>query len=455
MYRSSTNSFQLIKNRLRYAWNPFFVRFGNLNKVQQLAIPVVLDGKNLVLATPTASGKTEAVVAPTAERFIAENWCGLAVLYIVPTRALANDTLCRIEEPLSEMGIKTQLKHGDHPTLSRKLPNWLITTPESLDSLLCRRPEIFADLRTIILDEIHLVDNSYRGDQLRLLLRRLNNIINSPLSTHILSATLASPDQIASRYISKFELITVDSERGLEWQFVKSPEQVCALAKSNAWKKLLVFCNYRETVEKIGSELEEFWKPYPVVVHHGNLARNIREEAEYVMKESPSAICVATSTLEIGIDIGNIDLVVLAEVPFSLSSLIQRIGRGNRRRDIMHAAVISDSEDEIAVMEDMFSCIKTGELPISEYIPDLSVAVQQTFSFLFQHPEGVKEAELIELLSVICSEENYHLILGHLQHKEWIEMRAGRWFASTQLMDAGGKRTDPLQYFRFKNISSF
>lgn len=428
-----------IKERLRYSWGPFFVRFGNLTKVQQMAIPVILDGKNLVLASPTASGKTEAVVAPTAERFIKENWKGLAILYIVPTRALANDTLSRIEAPLSEMGIKTELKHGDHPTLRGKLPNCLITTPESLDSLLCRRPEIFSNLATIILDEIHLLDNTYRGDQLRILLKRLKKVVNGHFATHILSATLANPDQIALRYIQEFEVVIVQGQRELEWRFVKSPEEICALAKSQGWKKLLVFCNYRKTVEKMGAEFEQLWKPYPVVVHHGALGRDIREEAETVMKEAHAAICVATSTLEIGIDIGNIDLVVLAQIPFGLSSLIQRIGRGNRRKNIIQVAVISDSPEEIEVMEKMFSSIKTGELPISEYKPDLSVVVQQTISYLFQHREGVKEEELVELHSIMCSQENLILILDQLQKKEWIEWRGGRWFATTKLMDEGEK----------------
>ena len=202
---------------------------------------------------------------------------------------------------------------------------------------------------------------------------------------------------------------------------------------------MLVFCNFRETVEKLGEVFEPLWKPYPVVVHHGSLSRSFREEAESVMKEAHAAICIATSTLEIGIDIGNIDLVVLAEIPYGLSSLIQRIGRGNRRSGTIQVAVISDSSKEIAMMQEMFSCIKTGELPTSEYKPDLSVVVQQTFSYLFQHRGGVTEDELFELISILSSKENFVLILEKLQKKDWIEWRGEKWFATTKLMDEGEK----------------
>ena len=132
-----------IRRLLKSAWTPFFTRFGKLTPIQICAIPKVLNGRNIVIASPTASGKTEAVMAPLAEQFLSKQWNGLAILYVVPTRALANDTIMRIEGPLRDMGITAVLKHGDKPKLSTKLPNCLITTPESLDSLICRRPKLF------------------------------------------------------------------------------------------------------------------------------------------------------------------------------------------------------------------------------------------------------------------------------------------------------------------------
>lgn len=429
---------ETIRRRLKYTWRPFFSRFGRLTPIQIQTIPKILDGINVVVASPTASGKTEAVVAPVAERFASEKQEGLAVLYIVPTRALANDTLARIEGPLEDMYVKTALKHGDKPQLPRELPNFLITTPESLDSLICRHPEIFATLRTIILDEIHLLDNTYRGDQLRLLLKRLEQLIaHESFSTHLLSATLSEPAQIAQRYVSNFEVVNVPGQREIEYHFLASHQDVQRLARSRSWKKLLCFCNLRESVESVATELSQLWRPYPVVAHHGSLDRDVREEAEVVMKEANVAVCVSTSTLEIGIDIGNIDLVVLAEIPWSISAMLQRVGRGNRRHGKTHVAVVTTSEDEKQIMEAMFRAAASGALPVAPYVPDLSVAVQQIFSYLYQHPQGKLETELVEILSPISSTEEVGLILRHLQQKGWVEYRTGHWFASTKLMDKG------------------
>jgi ATP-dependent Lhr-like helicase len=436
-----TEQIRTIRHLLKYTWTPFFARFGKLTPIQIETIPKVLEGANVIVASPTATGKTEAVVAPVAERFLSEQWRGLAILYIVPTRALANDTLARIEGPLRDTGITTALKHGDKPYLSTKnLPNFLITTPESLDSLICRHPKVFSTLQTVILDEIHLLDNTYRGDQLRLLLWRLKKLAtNKNFSIHLLSATLSEPSQVAQRYVNKFEVIKVGEERRIDYHLLGSFEEAYRLAKKQGWKKLLCFCNMRESVEMVSAELARLWHPYPVVAHHGSLSRRVREEAETVMKESDVAVCVATSTLEVGIDIGDIDLVVLAEVPWSISSLLQRIGRGNRRKGLIHTVAIVSTNEEKGLMEAMFKVATSGSLPIEPYEPDKSVAVQQIFSYLYQNTQGTDETTLLELLSPLCSDIEVKLILGHLRAKGWVEYQPHKWFASTKLMDYGEK----------------
>ncbi len=431
-----------VRQLLKYSWPSFFSRFGNLTPIQIAAIPKILEGMNTVVASPTASGKTEAVVAPVAEKHIREQWEGLAVVYIIPTRSLANDTLQRIEGPLSEMDIKISLKHGDKPHLPAKLPNWLITTPESLDSLLCRHSEVFNSLRTIILDEIHFLDNTYRGDQLRCLLTRLRKLVavsHSQFSVHLLSATLADPSQIATRYVRDFEVVSVPGQRAIKSYILPSLEEICNFAKSQNMKKILCFCNLRKSVESVAKEMSRLWNHYTVVTHYGSLSRQKREEAEAVMKEDTNAICVATSTLEIGIDIGNVDLIILAEVPWSINSLLQRIGRGNRRDDTVHVAALAKSEEERKQLESMFEAAVTGTLPIEPYAADLSVAIQQIFSCLYQHPEGVTEPELGELLEIFCHEKDLKIILGHLRQAEWMEYAAGRWYRSEKLSNMADK----------------
>jgi len=401
-----------------------------------------MEGSNVVVSAPTASGKTEAVVAPVVERLMQERWSGLSVLYIIPTRALGNDMFERLEYRLIRMGITLRLKHGDRPGLPEKknLPNILITTPESLDSIICRRTEALVNVRTVILDELHLVDGTYRGDQLRILLRRLKAVASNPdFSIHALSATLSDPADVSSRYGTGFQVVTAKGHRTMDLTTVTSFSELSVLARKRRFKKLLCFCNKRKSVEATADELGEFFAPYPVVPHYGKLGPSLRNEAEKVMKESQVAVCVATSTLEIGIDIGDIDLVFLAEIPWSLSAFVQRIGRGKRRGDIINVAVLVQNEEEAAMIKDMVDAVEKGELESQDYQPDLSVAVQQIFSYLYQHKEGASDQDILDLLSPLSSEDECLMILDHLEQEGRLEFRNDKWLATAKLMARGDK----------------
>jgi len=424
-----------IRRDLRHTWRPFFGRFGNLTPVQVATIRPVLSGANVIVMAPTASGKTEAVVAPVAEQHMQERWQGLAVVYVVPTRALANDTLKRIGGPLEDMGLRAVLKHSDRSHLPENL-DWLITTPESLDSLICRRPHIFARLRAILLDEIHLLDGTYRGDQLRVLLTRLRDLSGNHFATHIISATLQDADKVAERYMSSYELIASTGGRSVDLHLATTHEEIYQIARKYGWKKVLYFCNKREMVETVADQLTPIWKPYPVVAHHGALNKRAREEAEQILNESPRAVGVATGTLEVGIDIGDIDLVVLAEPPWSLSALMQRIGRGCRRSGRIQAAAIINSPDDQAHIEAMFEAIKEGQLGVAPYEADFSVGVQQALSIVFQHRgTGASDDDLKRMLTVLMTPSLTEQILLHLQHREWIERQGDRWFTTMMLID--------------------
>ncbi|MBC7343716.1 MAG: hypothetical protein H5U02_14940, partial [Clostridia bacterium] len=211
------------------------------------------------------------------------------------------------------------------------------------------------------------------------------------------------------------------------------------LVRSNGYKKVLYFCNLRESVEAVASQIVPLWRPYPVLVHHGSLSRQLREETESAMKEARVAACVATSTLEIGIDIGDIDLIVLAEAPWSIASLIQRVGRGNRRESTIRVAAIAHSPEERILLEAMLDTASSGLLPPEPYQPDYSVAVQQIFSLLYQHRDGVAEEVLLELVGILLGSNQAASLLQHLQSCGWIH-RVGRvWVASTALIDMGDR----------------
>lgn len=426
---------RLLRQRLPHVWRPFFGSYGRLTPTQLEAIPHVLDGAQVVLMAPTASGKTEAIAGPVAQRHRNEGWGGLAVIYVVPTRALANDTLIRVGGPIGDMGFRIDLKHGDRPYLPDSL-DWLITTPESLDSVLARRPEVLRSLRTVIFDEIHLLDNTYRGDQLRVLVTRLQALTSTPLTTHLISATLADPAAVAARYITGATIVAVDGQRSASLQFAAGHHEVKRLARAKGWRKLLYFCNKREQVEVVARDLTEVWQPYPVVPHHGSLSRHMREEAEQVLRESRVAVGVATSTLEVGIDIGDIDAIVLAETPWSFSALLQRIGRGNRRSGTIEVVGVCADPAAQGVLSAMFEIATGGYLDPSPYIPDRSVAVQQIFSILFQHRgDGGEEQEIASRLQCLLTPAEVKDVLHHLGGRGCLEQRGSRWFLSTTLLD--------------------
>jgi ATP-dependent Lhr-like helicase len=428
-----------LRRQLRGAYIPFFGRFGGLTEVQLATIPEVLAGHDVLVASPTASGKTEAVVAPLAELASRDHWEGPACVYVVPTRALVNDLHVRLKGPLAECGIRLAAKHGDHPRLPTIPPDWILTTPESLDSLLTRNEALFRGLRAVVLDEVHLVDGTYRGDQLRILIGRASKLASHPLRTYLMTATAARPDQLAARYAPSSRIVQVAGQRAIDSTFVDGIEDLYPTARERGWNKILCFCNRRARVEEVAARLSETWSPYPVVAHHGSLSRKMREEAEQVLRENQRAVCVATSTLELGIDIGDVDAVALLEIPWSVDSLLQRIGRGNRRNDVCNVVIIAEDSEQSSIAHGMLSAAEEGRFDTPEYEPDLSVIVQQLFSYLFAHPSGASPDDLVDLASPLCERVTVELILDHLRREGQLEYRSGAWMASTQVMDMGEK----------------
>ncbi|MBM3313116.1 DEAD/DEAH box helicase, partial [candidate division WOR-3 bacterium] len=253
-----------IRAALRRTWTPFFARFGRLTEVQVRAIPLILAGRNLVLISPAASGKTEAVLAPAVERLLSGSPSPegrtpksgvrrLAILYVSPTRALVNDLYRRLAEPLAYLELGLARKTGDHPTIEEsKLPFVLITTPESFDSLLGRHPRVFLALSAVVLDELHLLDNTPRGDQLRILLERLRLLV-SDLRYYALSATIDDPD-IGARYFPNPVVVQVAGRREIDELLMPMdkgwPGRLVAELRRRECRKVLCFFNARSSAEE-------------------------------------------------------------------------------------------------------------------------------------------------------------------------------------------------------------
>lgn len=432
-------------------------------------MPRILAGENVVVISPAASGKTESVVAPTVERILrARGAAGaehrpapaeLAVLYVSPTRALVNDLFRRLQGPFEQMSLGLGRKTGDHPVIDeRKLPFLLITTPESFDSLLCRHPRVFGRLGAVVLDELHLLDNTPRGDQLRVLLERLR-LINSDARCCALSATIDDP-RIGERYFPDSVVVQVSGRREIESDLGPMEGDwagavIGELARREC-RKVLCFFNARSAAE---AAVREFDRP-PFAgrswVHHASLTRDVRESVEERMNRGRTGLLCCTSTLELGVDIGDVDAVVLARPPFNVSSLLQRLGRGNRRRQShLYAFGLYTSRWERFLFEAMFDCAREGRLFEKRYTPSLSVIPQQLLSYAFQRRRiGMTLDSAARVLSPLAGREPVERTLRHLVLSDRLQQReAGVCFTglAVERQVESGKVHSNLQEKAFGN----
>jgi ATP-dependent Lhr-like helicase len=433
---------QAVRRRLRRAWAPFFGRFGRLLPIQIEAIPAILDGRDAVLSAPTASGKTEAALAPLAERMAADSReRDMGVIYIVPTRALANDMAARIQGPLRELGLELKLRTGDQRQLQEgNRADVVLTTPESLDSIASRQRRSWDGLVAFVLDELHLIDGSVRGDQLRVLIRRIETERGCPVQTIGLSATLADPAGTASRYMRDPAVLTATGGRPFRLDLVRTLGEAVEILRRDKLHKALVFANTRSDVEDTAGHLEQgLWPKDRVFVHHGSLARSQRLDVERALREQRWGIAVATTTLELGVDIGDIDAVVLFGLPRSRDAMLQRIGRSNRREGLIRAIGVAHTEEDMAKFTAMAEAARDGALDPIAYAPDLSVVVQQTLSLLYQHRAGLTLDTLSALMAPIARPDVTGEIVHHMRDKGRLALRGNRFQLTEETLAMGDK----------------
>lgn len=463
-----------IADRLRLTWSPFFGRFGRLRPVQRVGIPKILDQKDVLMVAPTASGKTEAACAPLVEMNSgSERW---TILYISPTRALVNDLFQRLDSPIEQLGLTIKRRTGDHRDPLVEPPNLLLTTPESFDSLLCRGRSralrhVLGYVNAVVLDEVHLIFGTARGEQTRWLLHRLRRlreqmvtdavIRTADLQVVALSATVPDVDALVDTYLGPDRaVVSVEGTRPIE---LVAPDAGSPAAESSvlnyvrsadASEKVLVFSNARKRVDELARVLATTLEPdrYEVRAHHGSLAQAERESVESAMKARDRIVVCATMTLEIGIDIGDVDVVVLDGPAPSVSSLLQRVGRGNRRSGYTRLMMCSGSVVESLVHAAMLDAARVGDLGDAERGPQYAVARQQLASYIFQAPGRSRPRAQLEgfagalLPTVDAARVLDHLVsLGEFEEdasgvrlgREWLDL-SDRGAIHSTIEDAGG-----------------
>ena len=320
--------------------------FSGLRPVQEAAAHAILDGKNCVVLAPTAGGKTEAAFFPLLSQMDTDDWKPVSVIYVAPIRALLNNQEARLDRYASSIGRRAFKWHGDVASSAKRgfvgdAADILLTTPESLEVMLMSRrvpaERLFRGLRAVVIDEIHAFVGDDRGGHLAAVLERLSRFCGKDVQRIGLSATVGNPAAILEWLTgsSRREGVVVDPggarkapEIKLDWVGNLS-NAAKMIAQLHPGKKRLVFVDSRRQVEALGQALRDHGVDTHVT--HSSLSIDERQAAERAFQEGQSCVIVATSALELGIDIGDLDHVLQLDAPSTVAAFLQRMGRTGRR----------------------------------------------------------------------------------------------------------------------------
>jgi ATP-dependent helicase Lhr and Lhr-like helicase len=327
----------------------------SLRALQEEAAGPILDGTDALLLAPTAGGKTEAAVFPLLTAMDAHRWSGISVIYVCPLKALLNNLLPRLQIYAGWLGRRVAIWHGDvtgpaRQRILREPPDVLLTTPESLEALLIslkvEHGRLFTDLRAIVVDEVHAFAGDDRGWHLLAVLERLTSVARRPIQRIGLSATVGNPAELldwlqgSGRGERSAIVVSPDAAEGgtagrtppgdIELDYVGSVNNAATvIASLHRGEKRLVFCDSRQLVEEIGAALRE--RGVTTFLSHASLPLDERRRAEQAFAEARDCVIVSTSTLELGVDVGDLDRVIQVNDPPTVAAFLQRIGRTGRR----------------------------------------------------------------------------------------------------------------------------
>lgn len=437
--------------------------------------PCIAKGENVLLIAPTGSGKTEAAMLPLLNRLVVEGRGeGISLLYITPLRALNRDMLRRLKLWCSRLGLTIDIRHGDTPVRQRNIqsrhpPDLLITTPETLQAVLPgrRMRENLKHLKAVVVDELHNLVESKRGVQLCVGLERLRKVSDG-FQLVGLSATVGTPE-VAARFLfgeKPYTVIRTDAPKEFDYRVeypVPEPANPSAVKEVYAapdlaarldrisqliesHKSTLIFVNSRTLAEMLGEKLGRMRGD--VGVHHGSLPREERERVEQSFKAGQLRALVCTSTLELGIDVGSVDLVVQYMSPRQVSSLVQRVGRsGHRLDEISRGALVTVSSDDILESSASIGAASAGALePTRPYKVSLDVLAHQIAGYVmdFEVMDADQMLEEIRRASPFStlSKDSFWNVVRYLQELREVRVEGEKIF-----------RTAKTREYYFENLS--
>src|SRR6185312_7227831 len=417
------------------AW--FESSFAAPTEAQRNAWPAIRSGRNVLIAAPTGSGKTLAAFLAAIDELVQEGVAGTladetSVLYVSPLKALSNDVRINLDVPIEgiraelertgspDVEIRTAVRTGDTPQAERNAmrkrpPHIVVTTPESLYILLGSESgrRMLQTTRTVIVDEIHALVQSKRGSHLALTLERLDALCGRHCTRIGLSAT-QKPIEEVSRFLTADRACTIidaghQRARDLAIELTNVPLQ--PVMSNDAWgvvynhlaglieqhRTTLIFANTRRTVERATRHLAERLGKEAVAAHHGSLSKEKRLDAERRLKSGQLRALVATASLELGIDIGEVDLVCQLSSPRSIAAFLQRAGRaGHAVEGISKARLFPTSRDDLVECAALLDAVRRGELDTLHIPPaPLDVLAQQVVAEVACGERG--ETELFDM----------------------------------------------------------
>lgn len=408
------------------SWRLFF-RGRVPTPIQQAAIPPVLRGRSTLVSGPTASGKTEAVFAPLYQRHVSFARPEVSVVYVAPTKALVNDMTERLCAYFSVQNPDAVHRYtGDHHGFRAPAGGFVLTvTPEALDSLQLMQPQLLSGVRAVVCDEVHLLHGTARGQQLRSIIGRMRVASAPPRDSRdefqvvVTTATVGDREAVAHVWCGESAAVACCGDpRQIELDVLDSPAGHRAhilaerLKGSESIRKVLVFSNTRNEAHHLAIHLSQrlAGERWPVHFHSGVLTATERERVERAMKGPERGVCVTTSTLEVGIDIGDIDVVVLASPPASIQSFLQRIGRGNRRSDRCVVWGCSDGDWQTSLYGALLDCAARGELDDVHDYDRPSVRFQQVISLAWRAARSERPLTSTGLCRVAGSDDHMPVI---------------------------------------------
>jgi ATP-dependent Lhr-like helicase len=409
-------------------------RFKDLTEIQKKSFKAILSGNNTLVIAPTGHGKTLAVMLPVFNNIIDTENNGIQVLYVTPLKALNRDLLERITWWCNKLGISHAVRHGDtsqaeRTKQSQKPPKLLIVTPETLCSILAapRLSLALKNCKHLIVDEIHSICDNKRGAQLSLTIQRIKQYADPQIIG--LSATVGSPEKIAN-FLSpdkECQIVSLDEPKKTKI-FIEKPKpsknppkkldldeeatgRLYRVKEITEQDKTLIFVNTRQVAEALSSRLHLL--DVKIGIHHGSLAKQIRLKAETDFKNNITDALLATSSLELGIDIGDVENVIQYMSPRQVSRLIQRIGRSGH--DIHRV-----SKGHI-IVSDLYDTLEATAIALllKEGKQEENIIESQALDVIAHHLVGIllenEQIKLIDAHKILEKAASYNISYGQLE----------------------------------------